>query len=49
MKRTFGTLLLGAWLILTGLAHLLHFSFSGMSMVMAILAAAAGVLLILGL
>jgi hypothetical protein len=49
MKRSFGVLLLGTWLILTGLAHLLHFSFSGMGTVMAILATAAGVLIILGL
>ncbi len=49
MKRSFGTLALGAWLILNGLSHLLHLSFSGMSMLMAILATAAGVLLILGL
>ena len=49
MKRSIGVLLLGAWLIVTGLSHLLHFSFSGMSMVMAVLATAAGVLIILGL
>jgi len=49
MKRSFGLLLLAAWLIVTGLAHLLHFSFSGMSTVMAVVAVAAGVLLVLGL
>ena len=49
MKRSIGVLLLGAWLILTGLAHLLHLSFSGMGTLMAILATAAGVLLVLGL
>jgi hypothetical protein len=49
MKRTIGTLLLGIWLIFTGLAHLLHLSFSGMGTLMAVLAAAAGVLVILGL
>ncbi|MBI5007995.1 MAG: hypothetical protein HZB95_12830 [Nitrosomonadales bacterium] len=49
MKRSIGVLLLGAWLILTGLAHLLHFSFSGMGMVSAGLATAAGVMIILGL
>lgn len=49
MKRSIGVLLLGVWLIVTGLAHILHFSFSGMSMVMAGVAAVAGLLLILGL
>jgi hypothetical protein len=49
MKRSFGVLLLSAWLIMTGLAHLLHFSFSYMGTVMAIVATAAGVLLLLGL
>lgn len=48
MKRI-GTLLLGAWLILTALAQLLHLNFSGMGTLMAILAAGAGVMLILGL
>jgi hypothetical protein len=49
MKRTFGVLLLGSWLIVTGLAHILHLSFSGMGTVMAIVATAAGILIILGL
>jgi hypothetical protein len=41
-------LLLAAWLILTGLIPLLSLSFSGLGTVMAILAIAAGVLIILG-
>jgi hypothetical protein len=49
MKRTIGVVLLGIWLIVTGLAHIMHLSFSGMGTVMAVLATAAGVLLILGL
>jgi hypothetical protein len=49
MKRTIGVLLLAIWLIVTGLAPILHLSFSGMGTVMSILAIAAGVLLILGL
>jgi hypothetical protein len=49
MKRSIGVLLLSAWLVLTGLANLLHLSFSGMGTLMAILATAAGVLLALGL
>lgn len=49
MKRTFGTLLLAAWLVVTGLSHLLHLSFSGMGTIMAIVATTAGALLLLGL
>ena len=49
MTRSIGTLLLGAWLVLTGLASLLHLSFSGMGTLMAILATAAGALLVIGL
>jgi len=41
-------LLLAAWLILTGLIPLLHLSFSGLGTVMAILAIAAGVLIVVG-
>jgi hypothetical protein len=41
-------LLLAAWLILTGLIPLVGLSFSGLGTVMAILAIAAGVLIILG-
>jgi len=49
MKRTIGVVLLGIWLIVTGLAHIMHLSFSGMGTVMAVLATAAGVLIIAGL
>ena len=49
MKRTIGTLLLAAWLIVTGLAHILHLSFSGMGTIMSGVAIAAGVMIILGL
>ena len=49
MKRTLGTLLLAAWLIATGLAHLLHLSFTGMSAIMSGVAIAAGVMIIIGL
>jgi len=49
MKRSIGVLLLGIWLIFTGLAHLLHLSFSGMGTIMAITATVAGVLIIMGL
>ena len=49
ITRSLGTLLLAIWLILTGLTHFIHLSFSGLGMIMGGLAAAAGVLLILGL
>lgn len=49
MKRTIGSLLLAVWLIVTGLSHLLHFSFSGMSTIMAVVAIVAGALIVLGL
>jgi hypothetical protein len=48
LTKSIGMLLLSIWLILTGLIELLHFSFSGLPLVMAILAIAAGVLLLLG-
>ncbi len=48
MKRSIGVLLLATWLILTGLAHILHFSFSGMGTIMAVLAVAAGILIVMG-
>jgi hypothetical protein len=46
--KNFGTLLLGAWLIVTGLIPLLHLSFTGLGTVMAIVAIAAGVLILVG-
>jgi len=48
MKLTtnIGMLLLAVWLVLTGLIPLLNFSFQGLATVMAILAIAAGVLIV---
>jgi hypothetical protein len=43
-----GAILLAIWLIVHGLTQLVHFSFNGMHMAMAILAIAAGVLLAIG-
>jgi hypothetical protein len=43
-----GMILLGIWLIATGLIALLSLSFSGLPIIMAILAIAAGVLIIFG-
>ena len=50
MKLTgnIGMLLLAVWLILTGLIPLLNFSFSGLGVVMAVLAIAAGILIVVG-
>jgi len=46
--RSIGMILLALWLILSGLIPLLHLSFAGIGTVMAILAIAAGVMLIVG-
>jgi hypothetical protein len=46
--KNVGMLLLGAWLILTGLIGLVHLSFSGLESLMAVLALAAGLLTIVG-
>lgn len=48
MTKNLGMLLLGVWLIVTGLIPLLHFSFSGLGTVMAILAIVAGALIVVG-
>jgi len=48
ITKSLGTLLLGAWLILTGLIQVAHISISGLWLIMAILALAAGVLIIVG-
>jgi hypothetical protein len=46
--KNVGMLLLGAWLILTGLIGLVHLSFSGLESLMAVLALGAGLLTIVG-
>jgi hypothetical protein len=46
--KSLGSLLLGAWLILNGLTSLIHLSFSGLSLISAILALAAGVCVLIG-
>ena len=50
MKATknLGMLLLGAWLILTGLEGLAHLSFSGLWLIMAVLALGAGIMIVIG-
>ncbi len=48
LTRNIGMLLLGIWLILSGLIALLGLTFQGLPLLMAILAIAAGVLILLG-
>jgi hypothetical protein len=48
VTKSIGMLLLSIWLILTGLLGLVKFSFSGLDIIMAILAVAAGIFLLLG-
>ena len=43
-----GMLLLGIWLVLTGLIPLLNLSFSGLALLMQILAIAAGAFILVG-
>lgn len=47
VTKNFGMLLLGVWLILSGLIPLLHLSFSGLGTLMAIVAIAAGALILM--
>jgi hypothetical protein len=48
ITKSIGMLLLSIWLILTGLIALLKFSFTGLDIIMAILAIAAGVFILIG-
>jgi len=48
VTRNLGMLLLAVWLVMTGVIPLLNLSFSGLGTVMAILAIAAGVLIVVG-
>jgi hypothetical protein len=50
MKKSdnLGMLLLGAWLVATGAVQMFKFSFDGMGAILAVLAIAAGVLILLG-
>jgi hypothetical protein len=48
LTQNLGMLLLAIWLIVYGLTALLSLSFSGLPIIMAILAIAAGVLILLG-
>jgi hypothetical protein len=48
VTKNLGMLLLGIWLIITGLVPLLDLSFSGLGTLMAILATAAGASILVG-
>jgi len=48
ITRNLGMVLLGIWLIITGLIPLLHISVSGLGTAMAVLAIAAGGLILVG-
>ena len=48
VTKNIGMLLLGIWLILTGLLPLLNASFEGLGTLMGILAIAAGALILVG-
>jgi hypothetical protein len=48
ITKNIGFLLLAIWLILWGLISLLSLSFAGLSVIMAILAIAAGIFILIG-
>ncbi len=48
LTRNVGMLLLGIWLILTGLLPLLSINFTGSPTVLSVLAVVAGILILLG-
>ncbi|MBU1747388.1 MAG: hypothetical protein KKA73_06835 [Chloroflexi bacterium] len=48
LTKNLGMLLLAIWLILTGLIALTSFTFTGLPIVMGILAIAAGILILIG-
>lgn len=48
LTKNLGMLLLAIWLIVTGLQEFVHLSVSGLPTIMAVLAIAAGVLILIG-
>lgn len=48
LTKNLGSVLLGIWLILSGLIPVIRLSFSGLGTLMAVLAIAAGVCILLG-
>ena len=49
LPKRLGMILLGIWLILTGLIAIFHLTFTGIDIVMAIIAIIAGILIVFGL
>jgi hypothetical protein len=49
VSKSLGMILLGLWLILTGLIPILKLSMEGLPVIMQVLAIAAGALILLGL
>ena len=49
LPKRLGMILLGVWLILTGLIAIFGLSFSGLPIVMAIIAIISGILIVFGL
>ena len=48
LTKNLGMILLGIWLIMTGLISLFHLNFQGLSLIMAILAIVTGVVILFG-
>jgi hypothetical protein len=48
MTKNLGMILLGIWLIMTGLIPLLNLNFEGLPLIMAVLAIVSGILVLLG-
>lgn len=48
LTKNLGMLLLGIWLIVTGLEAFVHLSVSGLPTILAVLAIAAGILILIG-
>jgi len=48
LTKNLGMILLGVWLIMTGLIPVLHLNFEGLALITAILAIVSGALIMLG-
>lgn len=48
LNKNLGMMLLGVWLVLTGLVGLFALTFAGLGVILGILALAAGILILIG-
>ena len=48
LNKNLGMMLLGIWLVLTGLVSVFHLGFEGIGVILGILALAAGALILIG-